>query len=99
AWTAHNEPDLSGEMLYIWLGLYSAYLFTPRIAAAQLALISSAYLAVLLGTAPVEAVPAAWFTLVGILFPAAGLLRAMRDGVTRLLEGPSEAPPPRTRTE
>jgi len=91
AWTAHNEPDLSGEMLYIWLGLYSAYFFTPRIAAAQLALISSAYLAVLLGTAPVEAVPAAWFTLVGILFPAAGLLRAMRDGVTSLVARLSEA--------
>ena len=34
AWTAHNEPDLSGKMLYIWLGLYSAYFFGPRIAAA-----------------------------------------------------------------
>jgi diguanylate cyclase (GGDEF)-like protein/putative nucleotidyltransferase with HDIG domain len=91
AWTAHNEPDLSGEMLYIWLGLYSAYFFSVRIAAAQLALMSSAYLAVLLATAPVEAVPAAWFTLVGILFPAAGLLRAMHDGVTRLVERLSEA--------
>ena len=91
AWTAHNEPDLSGEMLYIWLGLYSAYFFSVRIAAAQLALMSSAYLAVLLGTAPVEAVPAAWFSLVGILFPAAGLLRAMHDGVTRLVERLSEA--------
>src|SRR4029453_4009599 len=29
-WTAHNEPALSMEMLYVWLGLYSAYFFTPR---------------------------------------------------------------------
>jgi diguanylate cyclase (GGDEF)-like protein/putative nucleotidyltransferase with HDIG domain len=90
-WTAHNEPGLSMEMLYVWLGLYSAYFFTPRTAAAQLALISAAYLGVLLGTGRLEAVPAAWFTLVGILFPAAGLLRAVRDGVTRLVDSLSEA--------
>jgi diguanylate cyclase (GGDEF)-like protein/putative nucleotidyltransferase with HDIG domain len=90
-WTANNEPALSMEMLYVWLGLYSAYFFSPRVAAAQLALISAAYLAVLVGTAPLEAVPAAWFTLVGILFPAAGLLRAVRDGVTRLVDSLSEA--------
>ena len=90
-WTAHSKPALSGEMLYVWLGLYSAYFFTPRTAAAQLALISAAYLGVLLGTVRLEAVPAAWFTLVGILFPAAGLLRAVRDGVTRLVDDLSEA--------
>jgi diguanylate cyclase (GGDEF)-like protein/putative nucleotidyltransferase with HDIG domain len=91
AWAVQNEPALSGEMLYVWLGLYAAYFFTPREAAAQLALIAAAYLTVLLATVPVEAVPAAWLTLVGILFPAAGLLRAMRDGVTRLVERLSEA--------
>jgi diguanylate cyclase (GGDEF)-like protein/putative nucleotidyltransferase with HDIG domain len=91
AWTAQNEPALSGEMLYVWLGLYAAYFFSPRAAAAQLALMSGAYLAVLLGSAEPEAVPAAWFTLVGILFPAAGLLRAMRDGVARLVDRLSEA--------
>ena len=26
AWTAQNEPALSGEMLYVWLGLFSAWL-------------------------------------------------------------------------
>jgi diguanylate cyclase (GGDEF)-like protein/putative nucleotidyltransferase with HDIG domain len=91
AWAAQNEPALSGEMLYVWLGLYAAYFFSPRHAAAQLALIAGAHLAVLLTTVRVEAVPAAWLTLVGILFPAAGLLRAMRDGVTTLVDRLSEA--------
>jgi diguanylate cyclase (GGDEF)-like protein/putative nucleotidyltransferase with HDIG domain len=91
AWAVQNEPALSGEMLYVWLGLYAAYFFTPREAAAQLAFMAAAYLAVLLATVPVEAVPAVWLTLVGILFPAAGLLRAMRDGSTRLVERLSEA--------
>ena len=91
AWAVQNEPALSGEMLYVWLGLFAAYFFTPRHAAAQLALMAAAYLAVLLASVRVEAVPAAWLTLVGILFPAAGLLRAMRDGVTQLVDRLSDA--------
>ena len=91
AWSAQSEPALSGEMLYVWLGLFSAYFFSPRHAAAQLALIAGAYLAVLLGSVNGEAVPAAWLTLVGILFPAAALLRAVRDSVTRLVERLSDA--------
>jgi diguanylate cyclase (GGDEF)-like protein/putative nucleotidyltransferase with HDIG domain len=91
AWAAQNEPALSGEMLYVWLGLFAAYFFTPRHAAAQLGFMAAAYLTVLLASVRVEAVPAAWLTLVGILFPAAGLLRAMRDGVTQLVERLSEA--------
>jgi diguanylate cyclase (GGDEF)-like protein/putative nucleotidyltransferase with HDIG domain len=91
AWAVQNEPDLSGEMLYVWLGLFAAYFFTPREAAAQLGFMAAAYLTVLLASVRVEAVPAAWLTLVGILFPAAGLLRAMRDGVTQLVERLSEA--------
>jgi diguanylate cyclase (GGDEF)-like protein/putative nucleotidyltransferase with HDIG domain len=91
AWTVHNEPALSGEMLYVWLGLYSAYFFTPRIAAAQLGLIAAAYLSMLVANVRLDAVPAAWLTLVGILFPAAGLLRAVRDRVTDLVRRLSEA--------
>jgi diguanylate cyclase (GGDEF)-like protein len=91
AWTVQNEPALSGEMLYVWLGLYAAYFFTPRDAAAQLGFMAAAYLTVLLASVRVEAVPAAWLTLVGILFPSAGMLRAVRDGVTRLVTRLSEA--------
>ena len=91
AWTVQNEPALSGEMLYVWLGLYAAYFFSARHAAAQLAFMAAAYLGVLLGTVNVEAVPAAWLTLVGILFPSAGMLRVVRDGVTQLVDRLSQA--------
>jgi diguanylate cyclase (GGDEF)-like protein len=91
AWSAEHEPALSGEMLYVWLGLYAAYFFSPRQAAAQLGFMASAYLAVLVATTPLDAVAAGWLTLVGILFPAAGLLRAVRDGVTQLVNRLSEA--------
>ena len=90
-WSAEHEPALSGEMLYVWLGLYAAYFFSTRQAAAQLAFMAGAYLVVLLATTPLYAVAAGWLTLVGILFPAAGVLRAVRDGVTQLVSRLSEA--------
>jgi diguanylate cyclase (GGDEF)-like protein/putative nucleotidyltransferase with HDIG domain len=91
ALSAVHEPALSGEMLYIWLGLYAAYFFSPRQAAAQLAFMAAAYLVVLVTTTPLDAVAAGWLTLVGILFPAAGVLRAVRDSVTQLVHRLSEA--------
>jgi diguanylate cyclase (GGDEF)-like protein/putative nucleotidyltransferase with HDIG domain len=90
-WRAGQEPALSGEMLYIWLGLYAAYFFSTRQAAAQLAFMATAYLAVLAATSPLDSVAAGWLTLAGILFPAAGVLRAVRDGVTQLVNRLSEA--------
>jgi diguanylate cyclase (GGDEF)-like protein/putative nucleotidyltransferase with HDIG domain len=90
-WSAEHEPALSGEMLYIWLGLYAAYFFSTRQAALQLAFMASAYLGILLATTPLHSVAAGWLTLVGILFPAAGVLRAVRDGVTHLVNRLSEA--------
>jgi diguanylate cyclase (GGDEF)-like protein/putative nucleotidyltransferase with HDIG domain len=90
-WSAENEPALSGEMLYIWLGLYAAYFFSTRQAATQLAFMASAYLGVLVATVPLYAVAASWLTLVGILFPAAGVLRVVRDGVRQLVHRLSEA--------
>ena len=90
-WSAEHEPALSGEMLSIWLGLYAAYFFSTRQAAMRLAFMASAYLAVLVATTPLHSVAAGWLTLVGILFPAAGVLRAVRDGVTQLVQRLSEA--------
>jgi diguanylate cyclase (GGDEF)-like protein/putative nucleotidyltransferase with HDIG domain len=86
-----HEPALSGGMLYVWLGLYAAYFFSPRQAAAQLAFMAAAYLGVLVTTAPSDVVAAGWLTLMAILFPAAGLVRAVRDGVTQLVNRLSEA--------
>jgi diguanylate cyclase (GGDEF)-like protein len=84
-------PSLSDEMLYSWLALYAAYFFTVRQAAAQLALMSGAYLIVLLVSVPNEVVAGSWLTLVAVIFPAAALLRAVRDGVTGLVHSLSEA--------
>ena len=47
-----EASSLSDEMLYGWLALYAAYFFTIRQAAAQLALMSGAYLIVLLLASP-----------------------------------------------
>jgi len=80
-----DGASLSGEMLYGWLALYAAYFFTVRQAAAQLALMSGAYLAVLLASAPSGSVLSSWLTLVVVIFPAAALLCHVRDGVIHLV--------------
>src|ERR687891_1263996 len=86
-----DSNSLSDEMIYIWLALYAAYFFTVRQAAAQLAVMSGAYLVVLLVSAPSDTVAGSWLTLVGVIFPAAGLLRAVRDAVTGLVRSLAEA--------
>jgi diguanylate cyclase (GGDEF)-like protein len=86
-----ESNSLSDEMLYIWLALYAAYFFPMRQAAAQLALMSGAYLVVLLVSSPHDVVAGSWLTLVGVIFPAAALLRAVRDAVTGLLRSLAEA--------
>ena len=86
-----DEPSLSDEMLYIWPALYAAYFFPVRPAAFQLGLMSMAYLGVLVISAPSDLVAGSWLTLVGVIFPAAGLLRAVRDAVTGLVRSLSEA--------
>jgi Diguanylate cyclase, GGDEF domain len=83
--------SLSDEMLFSWLALYAAYFFTVRQAAAQLALMSGAYLLVLLASVSHDVVAGSWLTLVGVIFPAAALLRAVRDGVTGLVRSLAEA--------
>jgi diguanylate cyclase (GGDEF)-like protein len=86
-----DTNSLSDEMLYGWLALYAAYFFTVRQAAAQLALMSGGYLIVLLLSAPHDVVAGSWLTLVGVIFPAAALLRAVRDAVTGLVRSLAEA--------
>jgi diguanylate cyclase (GGDEF)-like protein len=86
-----ESNSLSDEMLYIWLALYAAYFFPVRQAAAQLALMSGAYLVVLLVSSPHGVVAGSWLTLVGVIFPAAALLRAVRDAVTGLVRSLAEA--------
>jgi diguanylate cyclase (GGDEF)-like protein len=80
-----DGPSLSAELLYGWLALYAAYFFSVRQAAAQLALMSGAYLAVLIASVPSGDVVGSWVTLVAVIFPAAALLREVRDGVSQLV--------------
>jgi diguanylate cyclase (GGDEF)-like protein/putative nucleotidyltransferase with HDIG domain len=86
-----SGSDLSGELLYAWPALYAAYFFDARQAAAQLALMAGAYLVVLLVSAPSDAVAGSWVALVGVVFPAAALLCAVRDGVGQLVRRLAEA--------
>jgi diguanylate cyclase (GGDEF)-like protein len=91
SWAWGSGSALSAEMLYVWLGLYVAYFFPRREAAGQFAFIATCYLVMLLVSAPPEAVAGSWVTLVGVLFPAAVLLRGVRDGVMQLVRSLSEA--------
>jgi len=86
-----DGPSESGEMLYCWLALYAAYFFTVRQAAAQIGLMSAAYLAVLLVSVPGESVIGSWLTFVGVVFPSAAVLRAVRDVVQQLVRSLSQA--------
>src|SRR5918996_53200 len=52
---------------------------------------SGAYLVVLLVSSPHDVVAGSWLTLVGVIFPAAALLRAVRDAVTGLVRSLAEA--------
>ena len=71
-------PSLAGEALYGWLALYAAYFFTTRQAAAQLALMSFAYLAVLIASVPAADVPGNWITLVAVIFRRGARARCAR---------------------
>jgi diguanylate cyclase (GGDEF)-like protein len=86
-----DTDSLSDEMMYGWLALYAAYFFTVRQAAAQLALMSGAYLVVLLVSVNHDVVAGTWLTLVGVIFPSAALLRMVRDTVTGLVRSLAEA--------
>jgi diguanylate cyclase (GGDEF)-like protein len=86
-----DGPSMSDEMLYGWLALYAAYFFSVRQAAAQLALMSGGYLAVLVLSVPADNVVGSWLTLVGVIFPAAAGLCAVRDGVTQMVRHLTEA--------
>ena len=79
-------------MLYVWLGLYVAYFFPAREAAAQLGADDRRLprRAARVGSTR-RGGGAAGSRSSGILFPAAALLRVVRDGVTQLVRSLSEA--------
>jgi diguanylate cyclase (GGDEF)-like protein len=88
---AADADTLSGELLYAWLALYSAYFFPIRQAVFQIALMAGAYLGVLFDTVPAGDVAANWVVLVGVIVPIAVLVRVVRGGVTHLVRSLAEA--------
>jgi diguanylate cyclase (GGDEF)-like protein/putative nucleotidyltransferase with HDIG domain len=83
---ADDNSAPSGELLYVWLVVYAAYFFPTRQAVFQLALMSAAYLGVLLETVASQDVIGSWITLVGVIVPVAVVLRVVRGGVTHLVQ-------------
>jgi two-component system, cell cycle response regulator len=86
-----DASALSGELLYAWLALYAAYFFAIRQAVFQLALMSAAYLGVLVETVPWQDAIGSWVTLVAVIVPVGVLLRVVRGGVTQLVRDLAEA--------
>jgi two-component system cell cycle response regulator len=82
---------LSGELLYVWLAIYAAYFFPIRQAVVQLVLTGGAYLVVLIDAVPSQDVIASWVTLVSVIVPVAVLVRAVRGGVSQLVQDLSAA--------
>jgi two-component system, cell cycle response regulator len=82
---------LSGELLYVWLALYAAYFFPIRQAIVQLVLMGAGYLVVLVDAVPSQDAVASWITLVAVVVPVAVLLRAVRGGVSQLVQDLSAA--------
>lgn len=69
---------------YLWVFLYSAYFFTRRQAAAQIAYVGVAY-GTLLAARPPNGVAAWWLVGMGTLLVAAILIAVMRERVERLI--------------
>jgi diguanylate cyclase (GGDEF)-like protein len=88
---AADAASLSGELLYAWLALYSAYFFPIRQAIFQIVLMAAAYLGVLVDVLPAPEIAANWLTLVAVIVPVAVLLRVVRSGVTHLVVSLAEA--------
>jgi diguanylate cyclase (GGDEF)-like protein/putative nucleotidyltransferase with HDIG domain len=71
--------------LYLWVFLYSAYFFTAREMAVQIAYVAVAYGALLLVRAPAGQIAAWWLVAIGTLAVAAVVIRVMRGQVQLLI--------------
>jgi diguanylate cyclase (GGDEF)-like protein/putative nucleotidyltransferase with HDIG domain len=70
---------------YLWVFLYSAYFFTRRAAAVQIAYVGFVYGALLLAAPPPSGIPAWWLVGIGSLVVAAVLIMAMRARSEQLI--------------
>ncbi|HEX3911611.1 MAG TPA: diguanylate cyclase [Solirubrobacteraceae bacterium] len=72
--------------LYLWVFLYSAYFFTAREMALQIAYVAVAFGALLITRAPAARAAAWWLVGMGTLAVAVFVIRVMRARVERLIE-------------
>jgi diguanylate cyclase (GGDEF)-like protein/putative nucleotidyltransferase with HDIG domain len=70
---------------YLWVFLFSAYFFTKRVAALQIAYVGVAYGALLVVRPPTSGAVAWWVVAMGTLLVAAVLILTMRDRVETLI--------------
>jgi diguanylate cyclase (GGDEF)-like protein/putative nucleotidyltransferase with HDIG domain len=70
---------------YLWVFLFSAYFFTKRVAALQIAYVGVAYGALLVVRPPASGAVAWWVVAMGTLLVAAVLILTMRDRVEALI--------------
>jgi diguanylate cyclase (GGDEF)-like protein/putative nucleotidyltransferase with HDIG domain len=70
---------------YLWVFLYSAYFFTKKQAAVQIAYVGVAFGALLLARPPTSSAPAWWAVGMGTMLVAAILILVMRGRVERLI--------------
>ena len=73
------------EMLYVWIALYSAYFFSMRAAAAQIAFIAVAYWTVLALTSDPSLVGARFAQTVGTLGMVAVIVQTLRNRLSLLV--------------
>ncbi len=76
---------------YLWVFLYSAYFFTVRQLAWQVAVVGTAYLVLLLARTPAGGIAPWWLVGMGTLVVAAGVIRGMRNRVAVLIASLYEA--------
>jgi diguanylate cyclase (GGDEF)-like protein len=78
-------------MLYLWVALYSAYFFSSRMAAIQIAWVAVSYWIVLYLSAPADVFPARWAETVGTLTVAVVLVQALRNRLVDLVDRLADA--------
>jgi diguanylate cyclase (GGDEF)-like protein/putative nucleotidyltransferase with HDIG domain len=91
--SAQNPSPLI--FLYLWVFLYSAYFFTTKVMALQIAYVAVAYGALLMARTDIEKAAGWWLVTMGTLAVAALVIRVMRARVDLLIARLFEA----TRTD
>jgi diguanylate cyclase (GGDEF)-like protein/putative nucleotidyltransferase with HDIG domain len=80
-----------GEMLYLWVVLYSSYFFTRRQALVQLAAVAVAYAVVLAVAAEAAVAASRWAQTIGTLAGVTFIVQALRGHVRQLVDQLSDA--------